>query len=178
VPAFALGSGHISLVSRRPMPIGFWAKHSGSTGGSWQATAPPPASRSAVSSSATLIASNVVVLSADPFGSQSPPLGNLGRVFVFGRGSRPIGLGLAARSLDPHPRWETIGGNGVRAQLSRCSDGSAGVFLRRRCADAHWPPNDRRRTFLRSGYDGLAKARHAGATGRSANPLPTHPPGR
>jgi hypothetical protein len=35
---------------------------------------------SAISSSATPIASNVIVLSADPFGSQSPPLGNLGRV--------------------------------------------------------------------------------------------------
>jgi hypothetical protein len=48
---------------------------------SWRATARPRVSGSAASSSATLIASNVNVLSADPpFGSQSPPLGNLGRV--------------------------------------------------------------------------------------------------
>ena len=33
--------------------------------------------------SATRIASEVIVLSADSFGSQSPPLGNLRRVFVF-----------------------------------------------------------------------------------------------
>jgi hypothetical protein len=56
---------------------------------SWQATARPRVSGSAVSSSATLIASNVIVVSADPFGSQSPPLGNLGRVFVFAYGSGP-----------------------------------------------------------------------------------------
>jgi hypothetical protein len=30
-------------------------------------------------SSAILIVSNLIVFSADPFGSQSPPLGNLGR---------------------------------------------------------------------------------------------------
>ena len=42
---------------------------------SWQATARPRVSGSAVASSATRIASNVVVFSADPFGT----LGNLGR---------------------------------------------------------------------------------------------------
>src|SRR5262249_7575048 len=47
---------------------------------SWQATARPRASGSAASSSATLIASNVTVLSADPFRSQSPPLGTLGGI--------------------------------------------------------------------------------------------------
>src|SRR5215471_10470470 len=46
---------------------------------SWQATARPRVNGSTVGSSATLIASNVIILSADPFGSQSPPLGNLGR---------------------------------------------------------------------------------------------------
>src|SRR5215472_8150482 len=34
-----------------------------------------------------------LVLSADPFGSQSPPLGNLRRVFVSAYGSGPIGAG-------------------------------------------------------------------------------------
>jgi hypothetical protein len=43
---------------------------------SWQVIARPRVSGSAVSSSATLTASNVIVLSADPFGSQSPPLGH------------------------------------------------------------------------------------------------------
>jgi hypothetical protein len=33
----------------------------------------------------------LIVLSADPFGSQSSPLGNLGRAFVFIYGSGPIG---------------------------------------------------------------------------------------
>ena len=50
---------------------------------SWQATARPRVSGSAVGSSATLIAFNVIVLSADPFGSQSPPLGILGRALFL-----------------------------------------------------------------------------------------------
>jgi hypothetical protein len=54
---------------------------------SWQATARPLVSGSAVSSSATLIASNVIVLSADPFGSQSPPSGNLGKAFAGSTGA-------------------------------------------------------------------------------------------
>jgi hypothetical protein len=40
---------------------------------------------------ATLIASNAIVFSADPFGSQSAPLGNLGRAFIFAYGSGSIG---------------------------------------------------------------------------------------
>src|SRR5258708_24489548 len=43
---------------------------------SWQATTVrPPVSGSAAGSSATRIASNVIILSADAFGTQSPPLG-------------------------------------------------------------------------------------------------------
>jgi hypothetical protein len=50
--------------------------------------------------SATPIASDVIVLSADPFGSQSPPLGNLGRAFVFRLRLRPDwGGDLAASTL-------------------------------------------------------------------------------
>jgi len=45
---------------------------------SWPATARPRVSGSAVSSSATLIASDVIVLSADPFGSQTLPWETLG----------------------------------------------------------------------------------------------------
>jgi len=66
---------------------------------SWQATARPRVSGSAVASSATRIASNVVVFSADPFGSQSPPLGNLGRAFVFAYGAGPIGGAPAGHGL-------------------------------------------------------------------------------
>ena len=57
---------------------------------SWRATARPPVSGSAVGSSATLIASNVIVLSAGPFGSQSPPLGKPWEGIVFVYGSGPI----------------------------------------------------------------------------------------
>jgi hypothetical protein len=57
-------------------------------------TVRPPVSGSAAGSSATRIASDVIVLSADPFGSQSPPLGNLRRVFVFAYGSGPIGVAI------------------------------------------------------------------------------------
>jgi hypothetical protein len=58
---------------------------------SWQATARPRVSGSAAGSSATLIASDVIVLSADPFGSQSPPLGNLGRAFIFATAQARLG---------------------------------------------------------------------------------------
>jgi hypothetical protein len=69
----------------------------------WQATARPRVSGSAISSSATPIASNVIVLSADPFGSQSPPLGNLGRAFVFAWGSGRWEAVISLRSLTPRP---------------------------------------------------------------------------
>jgi hypothetical protein len=64
-------------------------------------------SGSAAGSSATLIASNVIVLSADPFGSQSPPLGNLGRAFVFVYGSGPVGVAIWSLRL---PRSSPGGG--------------------------------------------------------------------
>jgi hypothetical protein len=70
---------------------------------SWQATARPPVSGSEAGSSATLIASDVFGFSADPFGSQSPPLGNLGRAFVFALGSGRLGWRSGCfRSLAPH----------------------------------------------------------------------------
>jgi hypothetical protein len=89
---------------------------------SWQATARPPVSGSAISSSTTPIASNVIALSADPFGSQSPPLGSLGRAFVFAYGSRrpsfrprPISeqhhaSHEAPRSLTQCSRWVDVAG--------------------------------------------------------------------
>jgi hypothetical protein len=112
---------------------------------SWPATARPRVSGSAASSSATLIASNVIVLSADPFGSQSPPLGNLGRVLFWHL--RPQ-VGLACR-FDPRPlpgsslcrgrrsaATGVIGDNCFAADLmERPVSCCAG-----RCADAQWPP--------------------------------------
>jgi hypothetical protein len=59
---------------------------------SWQATTVRPlVGGSAAGSSATLIASNVIVFSADPFGSQSPPLGSLGRVLFSPRAQARLG---------------------------------------------------------------------------------------
>jgi hypothetical protein len=83
---------------------------------SWQGTTvKPPVSGSAVGSSATRIASDVTVLSADPFGSQSPPLGNLGRV-LFSRTAQAR-LGVAIWPLPslvaPHQWWKTIDGHRV-----------------------------------------------------------------
>ena len=70
---------------------------------SWQATARPRVSGSAVSRSATPIASDVIVLSADPFGSQSPPLGNLGRVLFSPTAQARLGWRFGRfRSLAPH----------------------------------------------------------------------------
>jgi hypothetical protein len=96
----------------------------------------PRVSGSAASSSATLIASNVIVFSADPFGSQSPPLGNLWRVFAFCRRLRPdLGAILAASAHSLLTRWwETIGSQGCdRGQLFRCcSNGRVSYSARRK----------------------------------------------
>jgi hypothetical protein len=84
---------------------------------SLQATARPRVNGSAVSSSATLIASNVIVLSADPFGSQSPPMGNLGRAFVFASTQPQTGGGAFGRPpLAPYP----VVGDDRDKELSRC----------------------------------------------------------
>jgi hypothetical protein len=84
----------------------------------WQATARPRVSGSAISSSATLIASNVIVLSADPFGSQSPPLGNLGRAFVFTYGRVAIwSLPLTARLENDIMATIAVDGNGLVVRL-------------------------------------------------------------
>jgi hypothetical protein len=79
---------------------------------SWPATVRPRVSGSAISSSATLIASNVIILSADPFGSQSPPLGNLGRASVFAYRSGPI---VVAIWLLPLPGASPGGGRRLAA---------------------------------------------------------------
>jgi hypothetical protein len=61
----------------------------------------PPVSGSAVSSSATPIASDVTVLSADPFGCQSPPLGHPWEGICFRLWLRPDWVGDLAASV----RW-------------------------------------------------------------------------
>jgi hypothetical protein len=80
----------------------------------WQAIARQCVNGSAVSSSATLIASDVVVLSADPFGSQSPPLGNLGRALVS-----PAGQARLAASAPwlPAQWWETTGRSAAKGLI-------------------------------------------------------------
>jgi hypothetical protein len=122
---------------------------------SWQATARPRVSGSAVGSSATLIASNVIALSADPFGSQSPPLGNLGRAFVFAFGLGLIGVAswplpltarLPPRSVLLQPRG--LPGNKTgRRGIPPAGDLAAAVAVCRTCRRAarridrvHSPP--------------------------------------
>jgi hypothetical protein len=68
----------------------------------WQATARPRVSGSAVSSSATLIASNVIVLSADPFGSQALPWETLGG-HLFSPTAQADWGAIGLLPLAPHP---------------------------------------------------------------------------
>jgi hypothetical protein len=98
---------------------------------SWQATARPRVSGSAASSSATLIASTVILLWPTLFGSQSPPLGTPGR-YSFRLRSGPNGV-----AIWPPAPWPSLGSG----RATSLWNGGAPSRLGRHDAEIQHPTN-------------------------------------